>query len=74
MDRRLQQVEERYMIPALHDIDIKDGEVVAVDLETYDPELKKSGSGAIRGKGKVCGIAVAYGDKKFYFPSICYIL
>ena len=56
------------MIPALHDIDIKDGEVVAVDLETYDPDLKKHGSGAIRGKGKVCGIALAYGDKKFYFP------
>jgi len=56
------------MIPALHDIDIKDGEVVAVDLETYDPDLKKHGSGAIRGKGKVCGIALAYGDEKFYFP------
>ena len=67
MGRRLQQVEERYMIPALHDIDIKDGEVVAVDLETYDPDLKKHGSGAIRGKGKVCGIALAYGDEKFYF-------
>ena len=24
--------------------------------------------GAIRGKGKVCGIAVAYRDEKYYFP------
>ena len=56
------------MIPELSDVVIKDGEVVAVDLETHDPELKKYGSGAIKGKGKVCGIALAYRDKKFYFP------
>ena len=56
------------MIPELSDVVIKDGDVVAVDLETHDPELKKYGSGAIKGKGKVCGIALAYGDKKFYFP------
>ena len=56
------------MIPELSDVVIKDGDVVAVDLETHDPELKKYGSGAIKGKGKVCGIAIAYRDKKFYFP------
>ena len=56
------------MIPELSDVVIKDGDVVAVDLETHDPELKKYGSGAIKGKGKVCGIAIAYGDKRFYFP------
>ena len=56
------------MIPELSDVTIKEGEVVAVDLETHDPELKKYGSGAIKGKGKVCGIAIAYRDKKFYFP------
>ena len=37
-------------IPELTELDIKDGDVVAVDLETYDPELKTHGSGAIRGK------------------------
>ncbi len=52
----------------LYDVVIKDGDVIAVDLETYDPELKKQGSGSIRGKGKVVGIALAYKDKKFYFP------
>ena len=56
------------MIPELSDVVIKNGDVVAVDLETHDPELKKYGSGAIKGKGKVCGIALAYRDKKFYFP------
>jgi DNA polymerase I-like protein with 3'-5' exonuclease and polymerase domains len=56
------------MIPELTDLDIKDGDVVAVDLETHDPDLKTHGSGAIVGKGKVCGIAVAYRDEKYYFP------
>ncbi len=52
----------------LSEIDVVDGDVVAVDLETYDPELKTHGSGAIKGKGKVCGIALAYRDKKLYYP------
>jgi DNA polymerase I-like protein with 3'-5' exonuclease and polymerase domains len=61
------------MIPDLSDVKIKDGDVVAVDLETYDPDLKKHGSGAILSmsdpdKGFVVGIALAYGDKKFYIP------
>ena len=47
---------------------LKDGTVVAVDLETHDPDLKTHGSGAIVGKGKVCGIALAWDDKKEYFP------
>ena len=56
------------MIPDLADLDIKDGDVIAVDLETHDPDLKTHGSGAIIGNGKVCGVAVAYRDEKFYFP------
>ena len=56
------------MIPDLEELDIRDGDVVAVDLETHDPDLKTHGSGAIIGKGKVCGIAVAYRDEKYYFP------
>ena len=56
------------MISELPEVKVKDGDVVAVDLETYDPNLKTHGSGAIIGKGKVCGIALAYDDKKFYFP------
>jgi DNA polymerase-1 len=54
--------------PELSEVKIKDGEIVAVDLETHDPDLKTHGSGAIVGKGKVCGIALAYGDERFYFP------
>ena len=54
--------------PVVSEVQIDDGEVVAVDLETHDPDLKTHGSGAIVGKGKVCGIALAYGDERFYFP------
>ena len=56
------------MTPELSDVIIKDGDTVAVDLETYDPELKTHGSGAIRNKGRVVGIAIAYKEQKFYFP------
>jgi|TARA_R100001440_G_scaffold8722_2_gene16501 DNA polymerase I-like protein with 3'-5' exonuclease and polymerase domains len=55
-------------IPQPSEIEIESGETVAIDLETYDPQLKTHGSGAIIGKGKVCGIALAYGDKKLYIP------
>ena len=49
-------------------INVKDGDVVAVDLETYDPKLKTHGSGSISGSGFVCGIPIAYRDEKYYFP------
>ena len=39
------------MIPELPDVVIKDGDVIAVDLETHDPTLKTLGSGALRGDG-----------------------
>ena len=39
------------MTPELSDVVIEDGDVVAVDLETYDPTLKTLGSGALRDKG-----------------------
>ena len=47
-------------------INVKDGDVVAVDLETYDPKLKTHGSGSISGSGFVCGIAIAYCDEKIF--------
>ena len=41
---------------------------IAIDLETHDPELKTMGSGAVVGKGKVVGIAVATEGYSGYFP------
>ena len=42
--------------------------IVAVDLETRDPNLRSMGSGAVRGEGEVVGIAVAVPGYKAYFP------
>ena len=55
-------------LPEPSEIEIESGETVAIDLETYDPQLKTHGSGAIIGKGKVCGIALAFKDEKMYIP------
>ena len=57
------------MIPELYEVEIKNGDIVAVDLETHDPDLKTHGSGSIIGKGKVCGIAIAYNDRKILFSN-----
>jgi len=54
--------------PKLIDLDLEGIDTVAVDLETYDPGLKDQGSGAIRGNGFVCGIAIATGKDTYYFP------
>ena len=48
--------------------DLRKADEIAIDLETRDPDLKKLGSGAIRGKGEVVGIAVAVDGYKNYFP------
>jgi DNA polymerase I-like protein with 3'-5' exonuclease and polymerase domains len=55
-------------IPEISELDLKGIDTIAVDLETYDPDLKKKGSGAIKGKGFVCGIAVATSKQNLYFP------
>ena len=54
--------------PQLTTLDLKGIDTVAVDLETYDPDLKDKGSGAIRNNGHVCGIAIATGKQTLYFP------
>ena len=55
-------------VPQLIDLDLKGIDTVAVDLETYDPDLKDKGSGAVRNNGWVCGIAIATGKQTLYFP------
>lgn len=41
---------------------------IAIDLETYDPHLKTSGSGWATRQGHVIGIAVAIPGMSWYFP------
>ena len=48
--------------------DLRFCDEIAIDLETHDPDLKSMGSGAVVGKGKVVGIAVATDGYAGYFP------
>ena len=50
------------------DLDLNEVNTVAIDIETYDPNLKTKGSGAIRNDGFICGIAVATKNDLAYFP------
>ena len=50
------------------DLNLNGIDTVAIDIETYDPNLKTKGSGAIRNDGFVCGIAVATDNDLAYFP------
>ena len=50
------------------DLDLNGIDTVAIDIETYDPNLKTKGSGAIRKDGFICGIAVATDNDLAYFP------
>ena len=55
-------------VPQLTDLDLTGIDTVAIDLETYDPNLKTKGLGAVRKDGFVCGIAIATKKKALYFP------
>ena len=48
--------------------DLSDADVIAIDLETRDPNLKERGPGWPRLDGEVAGIAVAVEGWKGYFP------
>jgi len=50
------------------DLDIKGIDTVAIDIETYDPNLKTKGLGAIREDGFITGVAVTTGKDTVYFP------
>jgi DNA polymerase-1 len=55
-------------VPQLTDLDLTGIDTIAIDLETYDPNLKTKGLGAVRKDGFVCGIAIATKKKSLYFP------
>ena len=48
--------------------DLKNHKYIAIDLETKDPNLKKTGSGALINEGGIVGIAVAVEGWSGYFP------
>ena len=49
------------------DLDLQDVDTVAIDIETYDPNLKTKGLGAIRKDGFITGVSVATGKDTVYF-------
>ena len=55
-------------VSQLSELDLTGIDTVAIDLETYDPNLKTKGLGAIRKDGFVCGIAIATKNQTLYFP------
>lgn len=42
-------------------------DIIAVDCETYDPDLTEKGVGAVR-DGYIVGVAIATRDQQWYFP------
>jgi DNA polymerase I-like protein with 3'-5' exonuclease and polymerase domains len=48
--------------------DLSDAKEIAVDLETYDPNIKDTGPGWAVGKGYIAGVAIAVEGWKGYFP------
>ena len=55
-------------VPQLSELNLEGIDTVAIDLETYDPNLKTKGLGAVRKDGFVTGIAIATKNQTFYFP------
>ena len=48
--------------------DLSGYKLVAIDLETRDPDLKSKGSGAVIGNGEIIGVAVAVDGWCKYYP------
>ena len=55
-------------VPELIELDLKGVDTVAIDLETYDPGLKKHGSGAIRGVYTRARVGEHTGDENDDLP------
>ena len=55
--------------PTAHYPDLSGAKAIAIDTETYDPELTEAGPGWARGKGHIVGFSVATDDGfKGYYP------
>lgn len=59
--------EIRWSLPAGFP-DLQPEEPIALDLETYDPNLKSIGPGFCRNDGHIAGIALATAKEQWYFP------
>ena len=55
-------------VPQLTDLDLTDIDTVAIDLETYDPNLKSKGLGAVRKRWFCNRCSNSYKKQTLYFP------
>jgi DNA polymerase I-like protein with 3'-5' exonuclease and polymerase domains len=46
---------------------LQDADIICIDCETYDPDLKEKGPGAVR-DGYIAGVAIGVRGKEWYFP------
>jgi len=68
IDRQeLDQIEVDWCAPEVFP-DLSQSKIIAIDLETCDPNLMTLGPGWVRNDGFVVGIAVAAGDFNAYYP------
>lgn len=61
------QHETEWVMPEVYP-NLSGEKLIAIDLETNDPDLKETGAGWATGKGHVIGIAVAVEGAAWYFP------
>jgi len=61
------QHETEWVMPEAYP-DLSGESLIAIDLETYDPDLKETGAGWATKKGYIIGIAVAVEGAAWYFP------
>ena len=68
IDRQeLDQIELDWCAPEVFP-DLSQSKIIAIDLETCDPNLMTLGPGWARGDGFIVGVAVAAGDFNAYYP------
>lgn len=48
--------------------DLSAAKIIAVDCETYDPDLMKKGPGGVRNRGRLVGVSIAVDQWSEYFP------
>jgi DNA polymerase I-like protein with 3'-5' exonuclease and polymerase domains len=61
------QHETEWVMPEVYP-DLSGERLIAIDLETCDPDLKETGAGWATGKGHIIGIAIAVDGAAWYFP------
>ena len=60
--------EKEWLLPENIPDAVFDSDIISIDLETHDPNIKSLGPGWTRNDGKVIGVALAIEGWKGYFP------